>query len=470
MADNVTHLATAQSGPADGGADAPAGGRGRVARPRREKRVDGGALASLRMDYVLIHTTDTAYDEATGLLWKVNAMRLSHGHDEVKMWLSDKVTRRAIYPEQLMFEPGVELPDPCINLFRGFDRTPKAGDYAPILELAAHLHADSGATPAECAANLAWTLRWLALPLQKPGLKMRTACVFHGPQGAGKNLFFEIVAKLYGRHALVVGQDQLEDKFNDWASQKLFLIGDEVVARQELYHQKNKLKSFITGETIQINAKMLPLRTETNHCNVVFLSNELQPLALETSDRRYHVIYTPPTRTDDLYTRVSACLQAGGYEAFMHYLMTLDMGDFNEYTRPPTTTAKADLIELGLKPQERFVNDWLDGRIDLPVRVCSSEQLYRAFTRWAQQTGERFPPPQVTFSKGVEKASKGRLVLEPVKLDEESANGKSWLRVWVPQGCGPLDGVKRGTWARLSVDAFDADLRRFGKAAFEAEA
>jgi putative DNA primase/helicase len=466
---NVTTLPVTKQEPppTNGAAGAPPGGGEGAARSstrppsKREKKIDGGALTHLRLHFVLIQTTDTAYDESTGLIWKVNAMRLAFGHDEVKMWLADKLTRRAIYPHELVFAPGETVTEPRINLWHGFEMQPKAADCKPLLELLWHLHAESGATEAECAANMAWTLRWLALPLQRPGTKMRSALVFHGPQGAGKNLLFEAVASIYGRYALVVGQDQLEDKFNDWASQKLFLIGDEVVARAELWHQKNKLKAFITGETIQINAKMLPLRTEANHCNVVFLSNEPQPLALETGDRRYHVVYTPARREDGLYGRVGACLANGGAQAFYAYLLAMDLQDFGAHDIPPMTRAKADLIELGLRPQERFVGDWLDGNLDLPVRVCSSEQLYRAFVRWCQHTGERFPPPQTAFSKGVEKASKSRLELVPTKLDHPTAGGRQWLRVWVPGGCQPPAGVTRGQWARESVDGFEADLARF---------
>jgi putative DNA primase/helicase len=260
---------------------------------------------------------------------------------------------------------------------------------------------------------------------------------------------------------LVVGQDQLEDKFNDWASMKLFLIGDEVVARQELYHHKNKLKSFITGETIQINAKRMPLRSEANHVNVVFLSNEQQPLALEPGDRRYFVVYTPPRRQDDLYARVAQCMRQGGREAFYEYLLRIPMEGFDEFHIPPMTRAKADLIELGLKPHERFIREWMGEYLPLPLRVCSTEQLYRAFRRWCVWTGERFPPPQVTFSKGVEKASRGQLSCEAVKLDHE-VNGTGWLRVWVPDGCGPPDGKTRGEWARYGVEAFEGDLQRFG--------
>jgi len=449
---------TAEGGPP------PNGGEGKpAARKRREKKLDGGAITHLRLHFVLIQTTDTAYDESTGLIWKVNAMRLAFGHDEVKLWLGDKITRRAIYPDQLQFEPGRELEEPCINLFRGFALAPKKGDCAPVLELLAHLHAESGDTPQACAASMAWTLRWLALPLQKPGTKMRTGLVVHGPQGAGKNLLFEIVAGIYGRYAAVIGQDQLEDKFNDWASQKLFLIGDEVIARAELYHQKNKLKAFITGETIQINAKMLPVRQEANHVNVVFLSNDAQPLALETGDRRYHVVYTPGRRDDDLYERVARCLATGGAAAFYEYLLRFDMGSFDQFTLPPMTRAKADLIELGLRPQERFVAEWSSGKLALPVRPCSTEQLYRAFRRWCMSTGERFPPPQVTFSKGVEKAGRGQLEMQAVRLDEP-VNGKGWLRMWLPAGTGPREGQRMGEWARACVQAFEEDLRLFAGA------
>lgn len=375
-----------------------------------------------------------------------------------------------ILPDQLVFDPSGRTKEPEINLFEGFAMKPAKGDCSPIIELLAHLCADSAESDQGVEAVIDWALKWLALPLQRPGTKMRSALVFHGPQGAGKNLFFEIVAKIYGRYALVVGQEQLEDKFNDWASQKLFLIGDEVVARQELYHQKNKLKAFITGETIQINTKMMPLRTEANHVNVVFLSNEHQPLALEDGDRRYFVVYTPPRRHDDLYRRVAACLDAGGAEAFYRYLLDYELGGFSEFDIPPMTTAKRDLIELGLKPAERFIREWLQGYLPLPLQVCSAGQLYRAFRRWCVLTGERFPPIQEQFSKSVNKSvaligaklpeKVPPLRYKVVKLDD-GKNGKQADRMWIPSGCGKPDSMTEGAWAADSAAEFEAKLADF---------
>ena len=420
-----------------------------------------GAVGRLLESFALIYGTQTVWDDETRRIVPVNALRLAMTNDAVKAWLNSP-ERRMVKPEELQFEPGRELEAPCINLFDGFEMQPKKGDCRAIIELLQYLCGESAATPEGCAEVCAWVLRWLALPLQRPGAKMRSALVFHGPQGAGKNLLFEIVAGIYGKYALVVGQDQLEDKFNDWASMKLFLIGDEVVARAELYHHKNKLKAFITGETIQINAKMMPLRTEANHCNVVFLSNEQQPLALEPGDRRYMVVYTPPRDEKGLYARVAECLANGGAAAFYDFLMTVPLDGFDEFQIPPMTRAKADLIELGLRPHERFVREWVAGYLPLPLRVCSTEQLYRAFQRWAQATGERFPPAQVVFSKGVEKAARGKLRCHSVKLDQ-GQNGKQAIRVWIPGEAGPPDGQTMGEWAKESCAAFESDMARFGR-------
>ena len=428
-------------------------------RPRKPRLANPGVVSRLMESFSLIYGTQTVWDDETRRIVPVNALRLAMTNDAVKAWLNSP-DRRMVKPEELQFEPGKDLEPPCINLFDGFDMQPVKGDCRPILELLQYLCSESAATPEECAQVCAWVLRWLALPLQRPGCKMRSALVFHGPQGAGKNLLFEIVAAIYAKYAMVVGQDQLEDKFNDWASMKLFLIGDEVVARAELYHQKNKLKAFITGTTIQINAKMMPLRTEANHCNVVFLSNDQQPLALEPGDRRYLVVYTPPRDEQGLYARVAQCLANGGREAFYEFLLRVPMEGFSEFDIPPMTRAKADLIELGLRPHERFVREWAGGYLPLPLRVCSTEQLYRAFQRWSQSTGERFPPPQLAFSKGVEKAARGKLRCHSVKLDH-GQSGKQVIRVWIPGDAKPPDGQTLGDWAKESCVAFESDLAKF---------
>lgn len=445
-----------------------AGGRGGAKKPVNWERYH-----DLMDNFVMIYGTPTCFDMRARLVLQVNHLRLAYGSDYVKMWLGSD-NRKMILPQQLVFSPGVACEFPEVNLFDGLPIEPKPGDCSLIMELLRHLCADSADTPEAVEGVVQWVLKWIALPLQRLGTKMQSAQIFHGPEGAGKNLFWEIVGKIYGRYAVVVGQKQLEGDFNDWASQKMLVIGDEVVTRQELYHHKGDLKKFITGETIQINPKGLPLREERNHCNVIFLSNEHQPLALGDTDRRYFVVYTPARREDDLYKRVGRWAAEGGIAAFYDLLLHVDLTGFSQYDIPPMTRAKRDLIELGLRPEERFVREWMSGYLPLPLAVCSGGQLYRAFRRWAMVNGERFPPAQESFTKSARKTissmsdrvakATGKHVLlidyKPIKLDD-AVNGQRVARMWKPDGTHPPDGQSEGKWAAVCQDTFEELLGRY---------
>jgi len=448
---------TSRTEPPSPQADAPAKGEGDKPK-KKQKPVDWGLFNHLLNRFVLIYSTDTVFDTQENIVMKIGAMRLAFGTDMVKLW-QHSPDRRQVNPEGLVFKPADNCGEDEVNLFTGFAMKPKEGDCGPILDLLYHLCAKSAETPDEVQKVVHWVLCWLALPLQRPGAKLQSALVFHGGQGAGKNEFFEAVAKIYGRYAIVVGQDELEDKFNDWASQKLMAIGDEVVARAELFHQKNKLKKMITGETIPINPKNLPRRIEANSMNVVFLSNEVQPLALEKDDRRYLVVYTPAAAHPELYAKARACRQNGGVEALYHYLLNLDLGDFDVWTKPLMTSAKRDLIELGMKPAERFAAEWLEGYLPLPLQVCSVAQLYRAFLAWCRRNGERFPPPQNVATAQITKWASGRLETRVVKLD--SAGHQKCDRMWIPAKCEPSEGMTLGRWAAEASEAFTKHLNSF---------
>jgi putative DNA primase/helicase len=134
------------------------------------------------------------------------------------------------------------------------------------------------------------------------------------------------------------------------------------------------------------------------------------------------------------------------------------------------TKAKKDLIELGLKPPERFVREWLNGYLPLPLQVCSAGQLYRAFKHWCGQTGERFPPAQEHFTKTVEKTvallssrlpdKPVLLIYKVVKLDDP-VNGKRASRMWIPGGSRAPIEMTEGKWAAREMAEFEAILSEF---------
>lgn len=451
-----------------------AGAKGKKARP-----FDWVSVRMMQRKFALIYGTDTVWDGKNHRIVKVAALRLAYGNDVVKYWLNSGDSRRTILPEQLVFEPQEEIgdDDDRINMWRGFDLQPQAcedSECEVMVELLRHLCAVSADTADEVDAIVHWVLRWIALPLQRPGTKMQTALVFHGPQGTGKNLFFDAWRDLFGSYGITVGQTELEDKFNDWLSQKLAIVGDEVVSRQEMYHHKNKLKLVVTQETkFPIRAIQQSVRWESNHANVVFLSNENQPLALEERDRRYMVIYTPTAEDGTLYARVAAFLESGGLAKWLHFLQHYPLDDFTRHAKPLMTRAKSTLVELGWTPAQKFSNDWLEGFLPLPIRVCSAEQLYAAFRRWADQSGERFIPPRDRFTREVERFVGERIQRDdagrrlPPRLTYKVINLKAVdgtrkaKRCWLPAGCEAPEGVSEGEWARESCDEFDVSLRAY---------
>ena len=434
-----------------------------------EKKIDWGKYNNLRKNFALIYGTDSVWDGTNRLIMKISNLAHAHGSDVVRLWKASQ-DRRTIMPADVVFDPcGASDPEATVNLFAGIELQAKIGDVQPILELAQFLTSRASPHADECDEVMHWLLCWLAYPLQNLGAKLRTAIVMHGDEGAGKNFLFEAWLEIYGKYGLLVGQDELEDKFNDWRSAKLAVVGDEVSSRQELVHNKNRLKALITSPTVQINPKNLPRREERNHINIVFLSNELQPLALDNSDRRYLVIHTPRAREFEFYRKLKAWRQAGGVQAFYHYLLDYPLQGFDPYAPAPLTKAKVDLIDMNRKSPERFWLEWASGEIDLPYRSCSVSQAYRAYLKYAQRNGDRFPVQKHVFARMVMRISESMSEsLDPPRSplaelmaavidDVTLARRTTRLLVVTPK----LNGVTDSAFATECVKAFEHDLRDY---------
>jgi len=293
--------------------------------------------------------------------------------------------RKIVRPENVGFDPACNDENISCNLWSGWPTEPKKGKCEVVLELLEHMCSDDD--------MYQWVLKWIAYPIQNPGAKMRTAIVVHGPQGTGKNLFFECVMSIYGQYGRIIDQSAIEDKFNEWGTKKLFLIADEVVARTDLYHVKNKLKCIITGEWMRINPKNMVAYDEKNHINMVFLSNERMPVVLEKDDRRHAVIWTPDKLSPDFYKDVATEIKNEGIEALHDFLLNLPLENFNEHTKPPLNLAKEDLIELGKDSVIRFYDQYTAGELEgFELTPVIGSDIYELYKLWCARQGVRFAP------------------------------------------------------------------------------
>ncbi len=202
-------------------------------------------------------------------------------------------------------------------------------------------------------------------------------------------MIFQTLAKIYGDYATVLNQRGLEDKFNsDWSDSKLFILAEEVVTRAEMWHIKNELKELVTGEWIRINPKNIAAYRQRNRLNIIYLSNENQPLPIENDDRRHLVVYTPAPLEEAHYDAAWLEVENGGVAALYHYLMEIDLAGFHPKKRPPMTEAKQRLMLLSSPNEVRFLTEWMLGDLGLPVCPALASDVFAAYMKWCKVNGE----------------------------------------------------------------------------------
>lgn len=364
--------------------------------------------------YWLIAGTKEIYNREDKIRQPADTLRLEYPL-EYDIWLkSDR--RQKVKQANIWFDPScTKRPaNPDDNYINTFDRLPLTpfsrdeltemmgvqgasnaqieaflyGLASPFISLLRHLCGDDGTDEV-----VNWVLNWLAIPLQNMGTKMDTALIFHGHvQGAGKSFFFDrIMRRIYGNYALTLGQGQLVSQYNDWVEGKLWTVFEEIFEGKDRYAHMGMIKQLITGDTIWISKKFLNGWMQDNYVNVVFLSNDLQPLSLEQNDRRHVVLYPKQAMPTDLNKVLSDALMDADdmmLRAFYSYLMVKNVGNQNPHTKAIQTSAKTHLQNLSMRSWERFYEEWKDGTLDAPYATCLSQDLYDYYFWRCKRQGE----------------------------------------------------------------------------------
>lgn len=246
---------------------------------------------------------------------------------------------------RLVYAPGLgsEVPEPegnAFNIWRGWGCKPEKGDITPWKELLDHLF--TGADP----EDRKYFERWCAYPLQFPGVKMYVAAVMFGiMHGTGKSLIGYALGKIYGRNFSEISKDDLTGGNYDWAEAKQFVLGDEVTgsAKRDV---NDMLKKLITQEKFRVNIKYVPTFELVDMINYYFTSNHPDAFFMEDNERRYfiHEVKVGPL-PEAFYTKFDEWMKRGnGPSALFHYLLNLDLGDYNPHANARRTQARARMI------------------------------------------------------------------------------------------------------------------------------
>lgn len=353
---------------------------------RKMSKKKGGAL---NLDplarYVYIDGTKEAWDREKKRRLPEGSVKMALG-DAYQLWLNSP-TRRVVDVDHIVFDPTMTK-DPAIyiNTFEGLPLEPVRDDAAceNLRWLISFLC--NGEVEA-----LDWLVKWLAFPLQHMGAKLDTAILFHSTmEGSGKSLLFaDIMGELYGQYGATVGQTQLEGSFNAWQSGKLWAVFEEVVSRDQRYNQVGKIKHMITGKTVRMESKFINGWEEANHMNSAFLSNEIMPWPISEDDRRMLVMWPLETLPAARQKAIARELANGGVAALYGWLLSVDLEDFNQRTRPPKTEARERLVALSRTAWQTFLSLWRTGELGYGLwGACLTSDVYAMFLEWCSQNKE----------------------------------------------------------------------------------
>lgn len=277
----------------------------------------------------------------------------------------------------LIYEPDIAKVNCAdLNMWPGWGCTPKKGPvtlWKELLDFAFDGEPD--------ARN--WFERWVAYPIQYPGVKLYTAAVFFSlAHGVGKSLIGEHIKRVYGDNGYTISYRDLRSNFNWWAHNRQFVLGEEITGSDKR-RDADHVKGLITSESITINVKMQPNYSIKDTINYLFTTNHPNAFYLENTDRRFfiHEIKGDPM-PHKFYKAYNKWYRSDiGVSALMFYLRTLKLGTFHPLEPALVTEAKEEMRYHSQSGLDDFATGIMAGDVPeldgktIPHAVLTIEEL-----------------------------------------------------------------------------------------------
>jgi hypothetical protein len=257
--------------------------------------------------------------------------------DKGKVWFHHRYRQQY---ERVVFRPGEKTPPHLYNLWRDFDFKPKKGNCDLYL---AHLK------NIICNGNpqhYDYTIRWMALGVQRPGERGHVALVWRGDKGPGKNLAADAYGKLFGAHYMTItNAEHLVGRFNSHLRGKCVLVANEAFYAGNKQHEAT-LKGLITDATLPIEQKFVDAETDVNLLHLIIISNNDWVVPASDRERRFFMVDVSGDKIGqyDYFQAIIDQLNRGGYEALLYHLLhEVDISKFNVRDVPKTEALRSQM-------------------------------------------------------------------------------------------------------------------------------
>jgi hypothetical protein len=237
-----------------------------------------------------------------------------------------------------------KLPKHVFNTFQGFGCEPKKGDTSLILE---HIQ------EVLCAGDIKsadYFIEWLAHIVHKPEVKPTVAVLMKSAEGTGKGTLYRLLKMVLGANAYQVnGSYQIMGRFNGIVAGRLLIFGDEVDMTDKKVF--DRAKGIISEPTLSLELKGIDPEPIPNMARFIFTGNHDQVISAGTRERRFLVLEPSEHKIDDTdyWQSLNQQIDGDGASAFLYYLQSIDLTNFNPFKAPATKGLIEEKL-LSLKP------------------------------------------------------------------------------------------------------------------------
>lgn len=214
-------------------------------------------------------------------------------------------------------------------------------------------------------------LDWMCYVVQNPGKRVHWALLLQGAQGTGKTYFVNVLQAVLGAHVKNLDPTSIGGRFTSWGHGALVNAIEEIrIAGANKYEILDRMKPFITNDTIMIEEKGRDHRTVPNFTSYLMLTNHQDAMPLIGGDRRYCVLFSRVQSEEHLFEELGGPKGAADYfdtlfgalrerpDALAMFLRGRKLSaGFNPTGRAPDTSARQAMTELAISPERAMVED-----------------------------------------------------------------------------------------------------------------
>jgi hypothetical protein len=344
----------------------------------------------------------------------------------IKQFIDDNIEKFSI--EQIIFDPKFDENGKIFNLFRGMQaKYIKDYDIKKIKLILNHVLFVFANNNLD---HYDYILNHFAHIMQFPNKRMGTALVFISKEGSGKNIFLDFLCDfVFGEKVSVSISDisKVTEKFNSIIANRLFTVLNECgqVNSSEYNTTWEKMKTLITEKRYDMEKKFSDPISIPNYNNMVFLSNNPNPIKMGGGNRRYSVFKCNDEYkgNNEYFEKLINSLDQNTADILYSYLMDRDLSKFKGNSIILTEAGK-DQIRHCLSS----INKWLyENCINIEAdilnenKMINTSKLYNHYSKFCLSNKCK-DLGHIIFSKEIKK------IIDYKKI---KTNSKESLRVFI---------------------------------------